>query len=149
MCFCEFHSKPLCNLLRTKLSIRTWLNLTDFVLDAFLITLVRIFMKLLPEVCIGPRNNRLEFVNDQNHNPGRAYDSDPRDFQETLTRSVSRAKEQSFTFWGWSVYYIPFGRRWIILAEFFSLWLTVQLGMFCIGAAWYIITLTTLKYFCI
>ena len=52
-------------------------------------------MKLLPEVCLGPRTNPLHFGDDS------VYDPDHMDLHETFTRSVSRVNELlSITFDG-------------------------------------------------
>ena len=61
----------------------------------------RIRMKFLPEVCLGPRNNRLNIWDDANHYPDTGsglrsgYDPDRTDLHQTFTRSVSRVKDQS------------------------------------------------------
>ena len=52
----------------------------------------RICMKLLPEVCLGPRNNPLDFGNDPDYGPDRT------NLYETFTKGVSWARDQSFNF---------------------------------------------------
>ena len=67
-------------------------------------------MIFLPEVCLEPKNNWLDFGDDTNYDP----DPDLTDLHETFIRGVSLVKDQPIKLWEWSELLSGFGLRLLI-----------------------------------